>query len=171
MADGLSVELETKDVTSMIDRLLKRVEKPKILLRNMQRYIHALTMKMFRGRRPDRGEVRGVRWPKNKPSTIQSKRAALARGDLTGGVSDRPMVESGKTRDSHKVLEESRLGFTYGTRTKSPKGFGYPGYHNNNDYPWLFLTKNKDFPQFIQMAVDHLEGALKRHTHYMRGAI
>lgn len=164
MADGLSVEIETKEVEAMLHRLLVKVEKPKELMKNLQRLVHALTMKMFRGKRPDTAPVRGVKWPKLKESTLKAKRAKVKRGKSL--VAARPMVDTGKTRDTLKVLEDKGDGFVYGTRTKSNKGFAYPGFHNKGRFPFLFLTK-QDFAQIQSMTVDFLEDKMQNFKKYM----
>ena len=166
MSDSLSIELETKEVEAMLTGLLRKVEKPKPLMKNIQRLVRALTMKMFRGRRPDTAAVRGVKWPKLKPETIKAKRAKVKRGKSL--VAARPMVDTGRTRDSLKVLSEfPDGGFVYGTRTKTRKGFSYPGFHNKGRFPFIFLRK-EDFDQITSMTVDYLEGVMKNFKNYMR---
>ena len=165
MADIISIEVETAEVERMLRGLLKKVAKPKPLLKNIQRLVHALTMKMFRGKRPDTSGVRGVKWPKLKRSTIRSKRAKVARGKSL--VAARPMVDSGRTRDSLKILSQDADGFVYGTNVKSKKGFPYPGHHNKGKFPFLFL-RGEDFLQMESMTVDYLEGVMKNFKNYMR---
>jgi len=152
VADGMSIHLETREVNEMINKLLNRVERPRPLLKNVQRWIHSLTMSMFRGRRPDNTMVRGVRWPHLAESTIKAKRAKMARGRA---IAERPMIETGRLRDSIKVLGETDRGFLYGSRAKSKGGFSYGGHHNKGRFPWLFLRKD-DFLQIQQMTVDYL---------------
>lgn len=164
--DSLDIHIETKEVETMLQGLLGKVERPKILLKNVQRYVHAQTTKMFRGRRPDTSGVRGVKWPKLKASTIKAKRAKVARGK--GLVAARPMVDTGKTRDTLKVLESNKKGFVYGTKTKSKKGFAYPGHHNKGKFPFIFLTKT-DFAQITKMTVDYLNSVMKTFKSYTKG--
>lgn len=165
MADSISIEIETKEVEAMLTRLLKKVERPAVLLKNIERLVHALTMKMFRGRRPDTAPVRGVKWPKLKESTLKAKRAKVKRGKSI--VAARPMVDTGKTRDTLKVLNRDSKGFTYGTRTKSNRGYPYPGHWNKSKFPFLFFTKT-DFAQLSRMTVDYLDGVMKSFKNYMR---
>jgi phage gpG-like protein len=170
MADGVSIEWETKEVQDMMQRLLNKVERPKPLLKNMQRMIRALTKKMFVGRRPDTSGVRGVKWPRLQKSTIDRKKQLKKKGRLHGGAAPaRPMVEQGTMRDSVKVLEENPLGFVFGTRVKSKKGFPYPGYHNANKFSWLFLSKGTDFAQLSIMTKDYLDNQMKRFSAYVKG--
>ncbi len=149
----------------MIDKLLAKVKKPKKLLKNIQRWIHSLTMKMFRGRRPDTTGVRGVKWSKLAPSTIKAKKAKVRRGKAI--TAHRPMVETGKTRDSLKVLGESGSGFEYGTRRKSKKGFAFPGHHNKGKFPFLFISK-KEYIQIERMVVDYLKDKMGNFKSYTR---
>ena len=153
VADGMSIHLETREVNEMINKLLNKVERPKPLLKKVQRFIHYLTMKMFRGVRPDTRGVRGVKWPKLAKSTIKAKKAKVASGKAI--ASHRPMVETGYLRDSIKVLGQTDKGFLYGSRAKSKGGFSYGGHHNKGRFPWLFLRKD-DFLQIQQMTVDYL---------------
>jgi phage gpG-like protein len=168
MADTLSIDIETKEVEVMLSRLLNKVERPKPLMKNIQRLVNALTKKMLhlRGKRPDNGPVRGVQWPKLKESTIKAKRAKVKAG--TAIVAERPMVETGELRDTLKILSEDSDGsFVYGTRTKSKKGFNYPGFHNKGRFPFLFLRK-EDFNQISKMTVDYLEEKMKSFKSYMK---
>ncbi len=162
MTDGLTIEMETREVEAMIQQLLNKVERPKKLLKNSQRWLHAMTMKMFRGRRPDNTMVRNVKWPKLAPSTIKAKQAKVKRGKAIGL---RPMIETGKGRDSIKVLQESPTGYTYGTRIKSKKGYSYMGHHNQRKFPWLFLKK-QDYAQLQRMTVDYLNDVMKGFKAY-----
>jgi len=162
----IDIQIETKEVQTMLNRLLKKVENPKKLMRNVQRWINYLTMKMFRGARPDNSQVRGVKWPQLADSTLQQKRAKVKRGASL--VAARPMVDTGTLRDSLKVLQEDKDGgFIYGTKTKSKKGFSYPGFHNAGRFPWLFIRKT-EFPQMQQMTVDYLEGKIKSFKSYAK---
>lgn len=160
VAVNFSIHFETKEVNRMINTLLNRVERPRVLLKNVQRWIKYLTMKMFRGRRPDTGGVRGVRWPKLKKSTIAFKKSQGARQP------NRPMVYTGKLRDSLKVLQENEKGFVFGTRIKSERGFPYGGFHNKNRFPFLFLRR-EDFLQIQQMTIDYLNGEMTKAKKYL----
>ncbi len=166
MADGLQIQADTAQVEQMVQGLLNKVERPKPLLKLMQRWMLAVTMKMFRGRRPDTAPVRGVKWPKLKESTIKAKKARVKRGKSV--VAARPMVDTAKLRDSIKVLEEGRKGFLFGSRVRSDKNFPYPAHHNAGKFPWLFLTK-KDFDQITKMTVDFLKDNLKSSRFYTKG--
>jgi hypothetical protein len=166
MADNIKIQMESREVERLIQGLLNKVERPKPLLKNAQRWIKATTMKMFRGKRPDTSGVRGVMWPKLKESTIRAKKAKVKRG--TAIVADRPMVETGKMRDSIKVLQESERGFLFGTRIKSKKNFDYPGFHNAGRFPFLFLNR-QDFNQIVKMTVDYLKDKLKSAKFYVKG--
>jgi len=162
----IAIELETKEVQSMLNKLLRKVENPKKLMRNVQRWLHYLTMKMFRGRRPDTTGVRGVRWPQLSMSTIKSKRAKVKRGRSI--VAARPMVDTGELRDSLKVLsEDTKGGFVYGSRKKSKGGFSYGGYHNAGKFPWLFI-KRREYAQIQSMVVDFLEDKMRNFKTYAK---
>lgn len=163
MADGINLDMDTRDVDRMLGRLLNRVEQPAPLMKQVEKYVHAVTKQMFRGRRPDTTGKRGVRWPPLAESTKWRKRAK--------GYADRPLVATGKMRDSLRVLRRASKGFKYGTTVKSRKGFAYPGLHNVGgpkvpQRRWLFLTR-KDYTQMAQMAVDFLEGRLKGWRRYV----
>jgi len=164
VSNGLSMQLESKEVESLIKTLLDRVERPKKLLDKVEKYVKAVTMQMLKGSRPDTKGRRGIKWPKLKKSTVKQKKALVASGNAI--VAARPMVRTGKMRDSIKTLSRSAKGFLFGTRIKS-KDFAYPGFHNKGRFPWLFLTQ-KDYAQISKMVTDHLKGELKRHTHYVR---
>lgn len=164
MADGLSIEMETKEVEKMVSRLLKKVKRPTKLLLTLERIVNAVTKKMFRGRRPDNNVVRGQRWPKLKEETIKQKRAKVKRGKA---IATRPMVETGALRDSLKVIDRSSRGFSYGTNKRSKKGFPYPA-HQNQRFPWLFLRK-QDYLQFEKATVDFLKDSLKNFKSYISG--
>jgi len=168
MPDSISMSFDTKQADKMLSDLLNKVQRPAKLMERVQGYVDAVTLKMFTGRRPDTSGVRGQKWPKLKLSTIKQKRALVKRG--LAEVADRPMVRTGRTRDSLKVLEKSQKGFVYGTRQKSEKGFSYPGYHNKNKFPFLFF-REKDYAQMTKMVVDYLEGALKSASNYVRGGL
>ncbi len=162
----ITIDLETKEVQTMLNKLLRKVENPKKLMRNVQRWLHYLTMKMFRGRRPDTTGVRGVKWPKLARSTVKSKKAKVKRGRSI--VAARPMVDSGELRDSLKVLEEDRFGgFVYGSRKKSKEGFSYGGHHNAGKFPWLFI-KRREYTQIQSMVVDYLEDKMRNFKTYAK---
>lgn len=167
MADGISIEFETKEVESMIKGLLKKVHNPEKLMRTFKRWIHVQTMLMLgEGMpRPDKGMVRGVKWPKLKESTVKQKKALVKRGKAI--VAERPMVRTGDFRDSLKVLESNKKGFVYGTRIKK-NGFAYPGHHNKGNFPWLFLNK-QDYAQMAKATTDYLKGKLKGYKSYTKG--
>jgi len=160
----MSIEFETKEVEQMISVLLKKVNRPKQLLKTLERVVNAATKKMFRGRRPDNSMVRGVKWPKLKDSTIKQKKAKIKRGKA---IATRPMVETGETRDSLKVLERTNSGFVYGTLVKSKKGFQYPA-HQSKRFPFLFLRK-QDYLQFERATVDFLKDQLRNFKTYVSG--
>jgi phage gpG-like protein len=150
---------DTREVTNLISKLLRRMKDPSPFIKEVIRYVKAITMKMFRGPRPDLHEVRGVTWPKLMKSTLKAKRAA--------GFPNRPLVRTGKMVDSIKVLYKSKTGFVYGTEVKSSKGFPYPAAHNAGgpvegrppQRVWLFLTKT-DCAQLLKDAIDFIEGRL-----------
>lgn len=166
MADGISIQFETKEVESMIKALLKKVNNPRKLMKTLERWIHAQTMKMFRGRRPDKTSIRGVKWPRLKDSTVKAKKALVKRGKAI--VADRPMVRTGELRDDLKTLQSNKRGFEYGTRLKSRKNFPYPGHWNRGKFPWLFLKK-QDYAQMALATTDFLKGKLKNFKAYTKG--
>lgn len=151
----------------MIGAMLRKLDNPKRLIRQIERYVHAATRQMFRGRRPDTNGRRGVKWKKLEPATIDEKIRLKKAGKLGTTSPRRPMVRSGRLRDSLRVLERSAKGFIYGTRIKSKKGFSYGGYHNANNFPWLFLTK-QDVAQMAKMTKDFLQGKLKLARRYLK---
>lgn len=164
MADSLSIDFETKETVKKIDILLKRVGSPKELMTTLKRWIHAETMRMLRGRRPDKIPIRGEKWKPLKESTVKQKKALVKRGKAI--VADRPMVRTGKLRDSLKVLNSNLKGFEYGTRVKSKKGFAYPGFHNAANFLWLFL-RERDYQQMALATTDYLKGKLKNFKTYV----
>lgn len=163
MSDNLSIDFETRQVEQLISGLIKKTNNPKELLDVIKKWIHVQTMRMFIGRRPDSTMVRGVSWPRLKESTIDQKRQLVKKGKAI--VAARPMVRTGKLRDSIKVLKSSKTGFVYGTTVMSKKGFKYPGHWNSTKFRWLFLTK-KDYSQMFRMTVDFFKGRLKNHKSY-----
>ena len=166
MADGLSIDIETKEVEVMLSRLLKKVEKPKELMKTLERVVMALTKNMFTATpRPDTKGRRSVKWPKLKQSTINAKKARVKGGKSL--VAARPMVDTGALRDSIKVLDRNNKGFVIGTKEKSDKNFNYPGFHNKGRFPMFFLSK-QDFTMFQQATVDFLNGVLKNFKSYMK---
>jgi len=163
--DGLTITVEQKDVDRMLNRLIKKLDNPKPLLKELSRYVRALTMKMFVGRRPDNTMVRGVKWDRLKDSTLKQKRALVKRGKAV--ASDRPLVRTGKMRGSLKsdsAIKMQKNGFTYGTDVRSEKGFPYPGLHNKGDgkipkRKWLFLTMD-ELNQMAHATKQYLDGTL-----------
>jgi len=170
MADGITITFEDKEVESMIIKLLKKVKNPKALMRQVEKYVHAVTMQMFRGTRPDTKGKRGQVWEKLKPETIKQK-AALKKRGLAIEI-HRPLVRKGDARDSLKVLESHKKGFTYGTKIKSKKGFPYMGAHQVGDAKnpkriSIFL-RNHDLRQIIKMTVDYLKGLEVKYKSYIK---
>ena len=165
MAKGIDIRVETKEVQTMVVSLLKKLENPRHLVKFVSRYVHAQTMKMFRGRRADNSGVRGVKWPKLKESTVWQKRALKKAGKSI--ATDRPMVRTAKLRDSLKTIKSSSKGFIYGTKVKSG-GFPYPGHHNANKFPWLFLNQH-DMATIAKMTKHYIDGKLKSLASYTRG--
>jgi phage gpG-like protein len=163
MKPAIDISFETEEAQKNISNLIGRVENPKPLLNLLQRWLHAQTIKMFIGRRPDNTIVRGVKWPKLKPSTIKNKKNRVKRGKSI--VASRPMVDTGKLMGSLKVLSKNKNGFVYGTNAKSKKGFNYPGHWNASRFPWLFLTKN-DYNQMVKATIDFLNNKLKTFKNY-----
>lgn len=171
MAGKFDVRFDDREVKKLIDKLSIRVKKPKPLFETIGRYVMSATMLMFRGKRPDTGGVRGVKWDKLAQSTLKNKAAAKARGKAI--EIDRPLVRTGKLRDSlarKSALTVSDRGLTYGTNVKSDGNFPYPGMHNvgsnnagknkNIKIParrWLFLTKS-DLQQILFTTKEWLEG-------------
>lgn len=160
-----SISIETKEVEKMISTLLKRVERPKPLMENLYKWINSLTKKMFTGKRPDNNTVRGVKWPKLAEKTVNRKKQLVKQGKA---IATRPMVQTGKLRDSLKKITETEKGFVYGTNLTTTSGFKYPGFHNSTRFPFLFVKKN-EFAQIQKMAVDFLNGKLKGFNSYTKG--
>ena len=170
MADGLDITFDTRVLERKLNHTLKVVQHPRKLMKALQGYVNAVTFQMFRGRRPDTSGVRGVKWPKLKESTIFAKRALRKRGKAI--ESDRPLVRTGKLRDSLKVLSQAEKGFVYGTKAKSNKGYPYPSVHNKGgkrvpQRKWLFFN-NIDFEQMTKMTVDYLKEKMRGYKSYVR---
>lgn len=170
MADGITITFEDKEVESMIIKLLKKVKNPKALMRQVERYVHAVIMQMFHGTRADTHGKRGQIWEKLKPDTIKQK-AALKKRGLAIEI-HRPLVRTGEARDSLKVLESHNKGFTYGTNVRSKGGFPYMGVHQVGDAKIpqrksIFLN-NHDLRQIIQMTVDYLKGLEVKYKSYVK---
>jgi len=164
----ISIKFEHKNALRVIEKQLQLLNYPKKLIRILERYIHAVTMQMFRGQRPDTGGRRDVKWPKLADSTITQKILMHRNGTLSGGATpSRPMVRTGRLRDSLKILNRTKNGFIYGTRILSKNGFSYPGYHNVNKFPWLFIN-NKDIAQFAKIVRDYLRNNLKTVNGYVQ---
>lgn len=169
MADGITISFEDKEVERMIVKLLRKVKNPAKLMKQVERYVHAVTMKMFRGLRPDTRGKRGQTWEKLKPETIKQK-AALKKRGLAIEI-HRPLVRTGAARDSLKVLESRKKGFTYGTKIKSKSGFPYMGVHQAGDAKnpqrkSIFLN-NHNLRQIIKMTVDYLKGIEINYKKYV----
>ena len=161
---GLQFKIDSKEVEKMLNMFMSKVKNPKPLMKVVQRYVKAVTMKMFSGPRPDTSEVRGVKWPELADKTRWAKAAAKKRGKAIEIT--RPLVRTGAMRDSIKVLrEDEQGGFVYGTTVRSKKGFLYPGIHNTGGNPnppqrkWLFLT-GLDLRQLTRFAIDHVLGKI-----------
>ena len=172
MADGITIKFEDAEVERMVVRLLKRVRNPKKLMAQVKKYVHAVTMQMFSGVRPDTRTKRGQTWKKLKPETIKQK-AALKKRGLAIEI-HRPLVRTGKARDSLKVLEDHPKGFTYGTKIKSKGGFPYMGVHQKGDAKnpqrkSIFLN-NTNLRQIIKMTVDYLKGVEVKYKGYVKGS-
>jgi phage gpG-like protein len=161
---GLSITIDDQETYRMIEKLIRKIDDPKPLLQVIGRYIRAQTKKMFVGRRPDTGGVRGEKWQKLANSTIRKKLAMKKNGGVAGNAR-RPLVETGMLKDdllSNRSIKIKNKGLEYGTDRRSNKGFPYPGIHQTggNNLPqrrWLFLTKD----ELMQIAVttrDWLKG-------------
>ena len=146
----------------MIEKLIRKIDDPKPLLRIIGRFIRTQTAMMFR-RSPEIRPVRGVKWDDLKDSTIKKKKSLVKNGKAISG--DRAMIEKGYLRDdllSNRAIKIKNKGLEYGTDRRSNKGFPYPGIHQTggNNLPqrrWLFLTKD----ELMQIAVttrDWLKG-------------
>jgi len=153
---GMTVDSE--QVERLISWLLVNVQNPKPLLRKVEKYVGAVTKQMFAGRRPDIREQRGQLWERLSPNTIKQKAALRARGAAI--AIHRPLVRTGKARDSLRVLRRSERGFVYGTDVRNEKGFPYMTAHQTGTptIPQrlsIFLTKH-DLRQIVKMTIDHL---------------
>ena len=159
MADGFTISFEDEQVERLIIRLLRKVKSPKKLMDQVKRYVHAVTMQMYRGERPDTKAKRGQTWAKLKPETIRQKAALKRRGKAI--EIHRPLVRTGKARDSLKVLQDNPKGFIYGTKIRSNKGFPYMGVHQKGDSKnpqrkSIFLNRH-DLRQVVKMTIDYLK--------------
>jgi len=151
----IQVIADTKEVTRMVSRLIRRMENPTAYVANVIRYVKAVTNLMFR-KRPDNAPVRGESWPKLSESTLKRK--------ISLGQPRRPLIATSTMFESIKVLYKSKFGFIFGTKLVSKDGFPYPAVHNvGGSIPgrpprrtWLFLTK-RDYAQLLQMAIAYLE--------------
>ena len=148
---NMTVHVDTREIDAMLNGFLQKIEQPRPLLTRIGKYIQALTMQMFFGRRPDKTPIRGVRWNALAEKTIMAKRAAVKRGAAI--IAARPLVRTGKLRDSLAVSGAVKIyprGLIYGTTLRSRKGFPYPGFHQVGDKrvparPWLFITRRELF--------------------------
>jgi len=172
MADGITIKFEDAEVESMIKKLLRRVQNPKKLMLQVQKYVHAVTMQMLgsKQKRADVGGRRGQVWEKLKPKTIQQKANLYKLGKAI--EIHRPLVRTGAARDSLKVLESQAKGFTYGTDIKSKTGFPYMGVHQKGDAKnpqrkSIFLN-NHDLRQVVKMTVDYLKGVGIKYKGYLK---
>lgn len=159
MADEITIEFKDEEVQKLLNKLIKRLSKPQKLIRQMERYVHAITLKMFHGRRADTMGVRGVNWEKLTPSTKKQK-AALAKRGMAVEI-NRPLVRTGKMRDSIGVIKKGLKGFVYGTEVRSNSGFPYPGAHqagggNLPQRKFIFLNRN-DLRQLVRMSIDFIK--------------
>lgn len=159
----IEIEADFDRVNAVLAKALKELHEPKPLMNKLKQYVKMVTMKMFVGRRPDNTTVREVTWPPLAESTLWAKRAARKRPGSVVIESDRPLVRTGKMRDSIRVLAENKTGFLFGSDVRSQKGYPYPGVHNvggKNGRPpqrkWLFLTRN-DFAQMLVMTRDWIK--------------
>ena len=171
MADGITIKFEDAEIESLVKRLLRRVKNPMKLMKGVKRYVPAVTMQMFRGTRPDTRGKRGQTWAKLKPATIRQK-AALRKRGLAIEI-HRPLVRTGKARDSLKVLEDHPKGFVYGTKVKSKDGFPYMGVHQKGagkipQRKSIFLNEH-NLRQIIKMTVDYLKGIEVQYKAYTKG--
>jgi len=162
----MDIIIEDKGTHEMLEGLLKRLQHPEPLIKTLARYTRALTMQMFRGKRPDKSSIRGKTWGPLAEKTILQKRVLMKAGKAI--VADRPLVRTGKLRDSlssDSAIKIYPKGFSYGTNVVSKKGFSYPGFHQVGDdrvpaRRWLFLRKE----ELYQMTVttrDWIENKLK----------
>ncbi|MBU2177662.1 MAG: hypothetical protein KJ556_21430 [Gammaproteobacteria bacterium] len=166
---AIDVQFDDKDIYRLVNTLLKRIDNPQPLLKTVGRFIRKQTTKMFRGRRPDTGGVRGEKWPKLAESTIMQKAALKKRGKAI--EIHRPLVRTGALRTSlaaSSALKIMRKGLEYGTDVKSKKGFSYPGFHQVGDSRvparrWLFLNK-EELNQIAHSTKQFLEGKLVELT-------
>ena len=172
MADGITVEFKDAEVQKLLNKLIKRIDKPGKLLKQIEKYVHAVTRLMLTSGkpRPDTKAVRGVKWAKLKPATIAQK-AALKKSGKAIEI-HRPLVRTGKMRAGLKVQKRSQQGFTYGTKVRSKSGFPYPGAHqaggrNLPQRKFVFLTR-KDLRQMIYMAVNYLKGREVNFNKYLK---
>lgn len=150
---GLTVEIETKQVTDALTEMVKKLEHPKSLLKIIADYLEASTKKMFRGPRPDHQEVDGIKWPELAEGTINQKKSQ--------GYPLRPMVRTGEGRDSIEVLELSENRLVYGTKITTDKGFPYMAHHNSNRFPWLFLNA-KRYNEILTLTIGWLKDQKKK---------
>lgn len=183
MADkGLSVTIDNQETYRMIEKLIRKIDRPEPLLKIVGKFIQAETKKMFMGKRPDTVGRRGVKWPKLAKSTIQRKLSTksqterlvkrsdkLTKKSFTKagvgqvGAARRPLLASGKLKGS--LLKKSAIkikskGLVYGTNVTNDDGYPYPAVHqtggkNIPQRRWLFLT-SKDLMQIATTTRDWL---------------
>ena len=164
MADGITIDFDSKEVETLLNIFLQRVKNAEKLMKMLKRYVRALTINMIQSKfaRPDNKPVRGVTWPKISKSTRVKKLKKIQPL--------RPLVATGAFRRSIRVLSSTANGFIFGTRKKSSKGFPYPAAHNSGttkmpQRKWLFLTRN-ELRQMVKMTIDHIKGQLKTSKSY-----
>lgn len=167
---GFNVTIDNSETFAMIENLIRKIERPEPLLKDVGKYIQSETNKMFApGSRPDHGAVRGERWPVLAESTIFKKRAMHKRGKLVGNAPDKPLVESGALRDdlsSPRAIQVKNKGLIYGTERRNKKGFLYPAMHqivgkNLPQRRWLFLNET-NLNQICSMVKSFIEGIRTR---------
>ena len=165
------VTIDDREVLAMLTEKISKLDNPKPMLTVAGRYIRALTAKMFKGKRPDVGGVRGEKWPKPKLKTIQQKKA------MGVSAARRPLVRTAKLRKSlfaSGSLKVRKKGLEYGTDVTNEKGFPYPAIHqigspktNLPQRRWLFLTKD-ELLQIAEIAKDYIEGLMKSPKEYAK---
>jgi len=169
----LNVTVDNTAALAGIEQRLRKLRDPDPVLWNIGRFSRALTFQMFNGRRPDTTVVRGEKWNPLKITTLAQKRALLKKGQAL--VADRPLVRSGKLRDSlmsDRSIQVRSKGMSYGTDVRDARGYPYPAIHQTGSgyvpkRRFLFWT-DADLQQILKMAIDHIENKLLDFNAYVR---
>lgn len=168
-----SVTVDNTEILGLIEEQISRLDNPQPLLKTVGRYIQKETMRMFEGKRPDAGEVRGEKWDRLAPSTIMKKIQLRKKDGAIIGALYGPLVRTAKMMDSLKKRSAviiKKKGLMYGTDVKNKKGFPYPAIHqvgsdkiNLPKRRFLFITE-EDLIMITLVTRDYVLNLLSKQT-------